>query len=339
MASASNELEKKAKLPPNIVALSNMCLRCFGRGHRKADCDGNGVVTCDRCYGMNYLSRECCVLGWKPLDEYYQCFRMVGIQHTRFFTDLKIGNKMVAAMIDTNRTTTVIDPAVVYKLLGSANNLPSAYLFKTENYHPCQLTCLVEKLDEDLRIILGMDFLGQRHVNLHLNGVELHSTLNGLPSRAPSARYIITVTMTLKEVSATIDTSCVRSKVDRSIANHILMNATGHTYNPRTKILTTEMMWNNKTVRMPLEVVDFGSEKLILGTDFLKCGEFAMKLDGITQNLKNPWKGSHQDFIQYAYNHPLGDGLKQLVIVNLTPRNQDEFRQILERPIDPTNSD
>lgn len=321
-----------------MVSNSPMCLRCFQFDHHRSECENNPVVTCSKCFGLNYLTRDCCDRGWRQNDEYFQSFRMVGIEKTRFFTDIPIMNKNVAGLIDTNRSTTLIDWSVFDKLFTEQANFewnknPTTCVLTILQPHPSKLRCNVNLLKNDLRIILGMDFLSQRHVELKLNGVKLTPTLGGKFFRSPESRFQLKILIADETFFGIIDTAATQSKMDCTILNLLMRRKDPmYKYDSQTHLCLTPLTWNGTEVNIQIKVIkQTGTNKLILGTDFLKLYNFEFALDGISLNINNPWKTSHQDAIQFAYNHEQGKKLVLVLKGDKKPRYKDIIRPIMKR--------
>lgn len=325
-----------------MVSNSIICLRCFQYDHHRKDCTNHPVVSCSKCYSLNFLTRNCCELKFKPDDEYFQSFRMIGEEHTQYFTDIPIGNKMVSALIDTNRSTTEIDWAVFNKLYTEKSWRSFDYKFYALGYvtcvlnvpkpHKSQLRCDVALLKNDLKIILGIDFLSQRHVVLKLDGTTLIPTVSERISRFPSARYTIELTVATGKFIGIIDTSSTQSLMDLSVLNWLRRHDKTYSYDPETRSCITTFTWNEKEVRMAFKVKRIGKNKLELGTDCLMNFQFEFMLDGISLNIQNPWKTTHQDAVQFAYNHENGKKLVLVLRGSKTPRYEDTKRPTLKLP-------
>lgn len=166
-----------------MVSTSNLCLRCFNYNHRKENCLQNTVITCSTCYRINYLTRNCCHLPETTDDEYYQSFRMVGQKHTRFFIDVEINGKMIAALVNTNLCRSIIDVAVKDFIMVNVKdhaislfNEISTQVRITRQKMILQFE--VQNLKGDLLIMLGQDFLEQRRCIVRLGGIIIQPRMN-----------------------------------------------------------------------------------------------------------------------------------------------------------------
>lgn len=318
-----------------MASFSAICIRCFQYGHQRDDCKNHPIVSCSTCFGMNYLTRNCCQINWMPKDQYYQSFRMVGIKETLFFTDIPIVNKMVAGLIDTNRTTTVLDWAVFNKLHLEDPQFkyihPDNCILNIKKYSIARLNCKTALLKNDLRLILGMDFLTQRHVELKLDGQKLSPTLNGEYSRCANARYNVVVKIASEEFTGIIDTSLTQSKMSLTVFKFI-RTSSRYTYDIRKKLCFVPLTWKSKEIELIFQVLTTIKTPFVFGTDFLKCWNFEFVLDGISLNIHNPWKTEHPDSIQFAYNHNCGQKLRTALLADKLRLCKDTRRPILQRP-------
>lgn len=319
-----------------MAAFSAVCLRCFQYGHRREDCKNHPIVSCSACFGMNYLTRNCCQIKWRPKDEYYQSFRMVGEKNTLFFTDIPIVNKMVAGLIDTNRSTTVIDWSVFSKLHEEHPNFiyipPNKCAFDIQNYSIARVNCKAALLKGDLRIILAMDFLAQRHMELKLDGHKLVPTLNGKPSRCSEARFQIVVHIASQEFTGIIDTSLTQTQMNYEVFR-FFRNTSQYNFESGRNVCIVPLTWKNKKLELIISVEVTNQSSLVFGTDFLKGRNAEFILDGIALNINNPWKTNHQDSIQFAYNHNCGKKLRTALLADKRRLCKDARRPILQRPL------
>lgn len=319
-----------------MVSNKPICLRCFQYDHHRSECNNDPVITCSKCFGLNYLTRDCCNLPRRPDDEYFQSFRMVGTDKTRFFTDVQIGNKMVAALIDTNRTQTIIDWAVSSKLSRENNTkfrfIPPIWcVVDFPRPNPASMKCKISVLPGDLRIILAMDYLSQRHVEIKLNEVKLIPQIDGSCARAATARYKINILLASRNYLSVIDTTCTQSIFDVSLLIYMLKQP-GCGYDHKTRLCNVPVTWKGKTVAMTFKVKRSLENRVILGTDCLKKFGFKFMLDNVSLNINNPWKTTHQDAIQFAYNHERGRDLSRIIKTERLARLPDTSRPILQRP-------
>lgn len=318
-----------------MVSKRPICLRCFAYDHHRSECKNDPVISCSTCFGLNYLTRDCCNLPRRPDDEYCQSFRMVGKEKTKFFMDFPIGTKMVAALIDTNRTRTVFDWAVPDKLYTENATFrfipPSSCVIDLPRPNPASLNCRVSSLPGDLRIIVGMDYLSQRHVEIKFNGVKLSPQVNGSYARSATARYNINIDLASRTYPSVIDTTYTYSLFDVSLLNFIKNQPLCY-YNYRTRLCNVPVTWKGKTVEMVFRVQRSIEHRVILGTDCCKAFGFEFNLDGVSLNINNPWKTDHQDAIQFAYNHAQGSELMRIMKTERLPRRQDTFRSIVQLP-------
>lgn len=319
-----------------MASFDALCLRCFEYGHHRGSCTNHPIVSCSVCFGMNFLTRECCKLEWRPKDEYYQCFRMVGVAETRYFTDVPIINKMVAGLIDTNRSTSIVDWAVFNKLKSEDPNFRyvtgKTCIVKIPKPHISVLECKVALLTGDLRIVLGMDFLCQRHVELKLDGTLLVPTVNRELSRSANARYNLDVQIGSIMFTGTIDTSLTQSQMKTSVLKLLGSTSVPFIYDNEHKVCTVSVIWKKREIKMPFKVGKFLETSFSFGTDFLKNWTFDFKLDGIELDIHNPWKTTHQDGLQFAYNHVHGNKLRLALLADKCRLVKDTFRPIIERP-------
>ncbi|KAL5283869.1 hypothetical protein ACFFRR_006262 [Megaselia abdita] len=281
-----------------MVSDMPICLRCFQFDHHRSQCKNHPVVSCSKCYGLNYLTRDCCNEEWKSEDnQYFQGFRLVGIKETRFFTDIPIGDTMVAGLIDTNRSTTSIDWAVFQKMYTGNRPLTSysACELKILKKHPATIRCNIELLPGDLRIILGMDFITQRHVELFLGKFQLVPKLNGKYARNSEARFDVDVLFAKRAFTGNIDTSLTQSEIDVSILSHLRRSDPNYEYDCPNRVCSTAMVYKGEEIKLSFKVKRTRSTTLKLGTDFLKGFGFTMELDGIKLDINNPWKTEHQE--------------------------------------------
>lgn len=316
-----------------MVSNRPICLRCFAYDHHRSECKNDPVISCSKCFGLNYLTRDCCGSPRKPTDEYYQSFRMVGSTDTKFFTDIPIANKMVAGLVDTNRSRTVIDWAVLEKLRTESPTVnytpPNICSINIPKPHTSVLRTQVVSLPGDLRIVLGMDFLTQRHVELTLKGVKLQPKLNGQFARSPTARYIINLVLASKPIPAVIDTGITQSKMDVSILSFLHCHDSTHHYDHLTRMCQVPVKWKGKEMKMSFRVERSRENQIALGTDFLKKCGFEMILDGVCLNINNPWKTSHQDAIEFVYNQDRGKELERIIRTERLVRNKDTSRPVV----------
>lgn len=306
-----------------MVSHSSVCLRCFDyHQHQRQNCRRNAVVSCSKCFRMNYLTRECCG-GPKRFgdDEYPQVFRLVGTQNTCFFTDIKVGNKFIAALINTNLTTSKIDWAILNLLTKQPNYTYSM----TEKTVPLPITlhkrntnlnCEYGSLSEPTQIELGMDYLNQSSAALKLDGIFVAPILNGLPSKTKEARYIIYVSIYGKMYEAIIDTGIPKSRIDLTMLSDLKKRGHDlHAYDLLRSTMDLQMRWQETEIDMQFCVKGLivKGPKIRLGNDFLKLRNTHFILDGIDLNINNPWKTTHPNNIEFAYNHPLGGKLRVLL--------------------------
>lgn len=323
-----------------MISGSSICLRCFDyHQHQRQQCKRNAVICCSICYRLNYLTRECCDgPEQKQNDEYPQVFRMVGTDKTYFYTDVKVGTKFSSAFINTNLSTSKIDWATLnelttqpnYRYTMSSKTVPLPIVHKSTTF---TLNCEYGSLPNLDRIELGMDYLTQTGATLKLNGLFLKPFINGLPSTSKESRYIIYVRIYGKQYEAIIDTGIAKSRIDfstvlmfekRSNKHHVfdLLNATVD--------LTIE--YENKSIPMNFIVRGMVTKgpKIRLGTDFLKLNRFSFLLGGIELNILNPWKTTDSNNIDFAYNHPMGQKLRTLILVG---HRRYRFQENHKRPI------
>lgn len=321
-----------------MVSKRSICIRCFQYDHHRSNCTNSPVVSCSECFGLNYLTKNCCKLPYKSDEEYYQGFRMVDPDNTRFFTDIPIGKTMVAALIDTNRSNTVIDYAVVTKLQTEQVKFqytpPGTYVIEIPKPYPASLRAKMSLLPHDYRIILGMDYLSQRHVELKLNGIKISPQVDGFFTRSVHARFAANVVIASKTFLGVIDTALTQSKIDLSVLNLLCGSNATHTYDHVTRTCNVAMGWKEKKVDITFKVVRRQANAIILGTDSLKKLSCEMILDGITLNVNNPWKTKHSEGIEYAYNHGQGNELRRILVTERLPLLKDTMRPTLTRPIE-----
>lgn len=318
-----------------MVSNRPICLRCFRYDHHRSECSNDPIITCSTCFALNYLTRDCCKLPRRPNDEYFQSFRLVGNEKTRFFTDIQVGNKMVAALIDTNRTQTVIDWVVadVFRQQTSRFRFIPAMFCEVElpRPNPATLKCKITTLPGDLRIILGMDYLAQRHVQLTLSDVKLLPREGKTVARSPAARFKIDAVLGSKSYTSVIDTTYTRSQIEINLLNYLEKQPQCY-YNYKTRLCNVAVTWRGKTAIIAFTVKRCYEHEVILGTDFLKEFGFTFALDGVSLDINNPWKTSHQDAIQFAYNHEQGKELARIIETEKLERLQDTVRPMLQYP-------
>lgn len=330
-----------------MVSNSSICLRCFTyHQHDRHACRRNAVICCSRCFRMNYLTRDCCNAPQKPSDdEYPQVFRMVGVNTTCFFTDIKIGTKFVSALLDTNMTTSRVDWAVVnllsqapnYHLSLSENTIPIPVSF---NKRIVNLACEYGTLSNPIQMELGMDYLVQSSAAMKLDGLFVTPMVKGRPSKTKEARYIIYVSIYGKMFEAIIDTGIPQSRVDVTLLSAPEKRKNKlHVYDLRKSTITVDlqMKWQDAELDMCFIVGSFATNgpKIRLGTDFLMQRRFHFILNGIDLDINSPWKTSNPDNIEFIYNHPLGDTLRLLLKAeNLHYRFRSNYvRPVAARPI------
>lgn len=246
-----------------MIADSNMCLRCFEyHGQQRKNCCKNTVICCSSCYRINYFTRECCHGPKRNEDiEYPQVFRLVGVQNTFFFTDIKVSHRHVAAMINTNLSTSKIDFAVLDALCNqpgyrfSMRN-PTVPLPIKINNTLRNLDCHYTKLNGQLRLELGMDFLMMNVVSLKLDGLYLTPMRNGHRSQDNEGRYIIYVRIYGKDYAAIIDTGSSYSRMDLTVLTQIEDYADKtHSYNLIRSLVDVTMNWQNQDISMQFHVM------------------------------------------------------------------------------------
>lgn len=100
-----------------MVSLSRICLRCYSYNHGKDEpCKNPIVVSCSKCYRLNYLTKNCCDLPTMDDNRYMKCFHLAGNPTPRFFIDVKIHGRSISAMINTNISISKVDTAVLLYL-------------------------------------------------------------------------------------------------------------------------------------------------------------------------------------------------------------------------------
>lgn len=321
------------------MSTSALCIRCFDYGkHTRQECKAKSVICCSSCFRLNYLTKHCCNSNRDvPDDEYPQTFRMVGVINTLFFIDIQVGKKFVAAKLNTNASISKMDFAVLNELTKQSDykysmNGPYVPLPICVDNIISNLQCEYRDLGKTLRLELGMDFMLKNSIELQLDNVILEPSYNGKSSKVKEARFHIQVAIGEKLYRAVIDTALTRSRIDlntvleldKTAPNDISFDLLGSTAEIKLKRHNKETVIN-----FDIRGVD-GANNIRLGIDFLKQRQFIFRFNGIELNINNPWKVSHPDAIDFAYNHELGNKLKYIIKHEL---EENTRRSILPKPI------
>lgn len=323
-----------------MVTKADFCLRCFKYRHQRQECKDPKmkIISCSYCYAMNYLTRDCC--GRSIVlddDEYQQSFRMVNKDKLRFFIDVPIGKKMVAAIISTNLSTSRMDSAVVHYLKRN-----SSYKYDVTN-NTIQLEIInnrrkvgvnfeITDLENDDRLMLGMDYLLHCDVTLKLDGAALVPSLNGRFIKSADARYTIQVQIYHMNIEAIIDLSLTQSVISNPLAkNFLLINIDELDFFHANSVVP--VTFNNITTEVNLGRLEtpIKHQLLILETDFLKARDCIISLNGVELDVQNIWTTSHQDGIEYIYNHQEGTKLFNLLAIERFYKLRNSRRAILPK--------
>lgn len=319
-------------------------MRCFDyHQHQRQDCKRNAVICCSNCYRLNYLTRECCKGPERNADEEYpQVFRMVGIDKTYFFTDVKVGTKFVSALINTNLSTSKIDWAILneltkqsdYRYTMASKTVPLPIFNRSKTF---TIDCEYGNLLDPIQIELGMDYLTQTDAALKLDGIFLKPFRNGLPSISKESRYIIYVCIYGKQYEAVIDTGISRSYIAFNIALDLDKRSNKqHVFDFLNATFDVNLEWQNSQI--PIKFLAHGiiknGPKIRLGTNFLQQRNFTFTLGGIELNINNPWRVTGPNNIDFAYNHLMGQKLRTLIRAgNIRYHFQENHsRPMLKRP-------
>lgn len=316
-----------------MVSLSDICLRCYSYNHGKTEpCVNPIVVSCSNCYLMNYLTKGCCDLPNMDDNRYIKTFHLAGSPTPKFFIDVNIYGRSIAAMLNTNLSISRIDVAVLYHLQqkrpGRYNqNAGIVKVPMVVHHKPQLLDCEIRKLNGDIRIELGVNFLMGQYLLFRLNGHNI-ARRHGKPLETSHSRLLLDVVINDKLVSAIIDTSLVQSILHPNALNKQPENI--------TMSITTSVIWNTTSIAVNFKLdATLKNSTALLGMDFLMQSNFYFKLGRIEIETQGTWVATHQDMYEYVYNHSNGHRLRDLLAVLQRERKYNQPRHILNRPIAP----
>ncbi|KAL5287385.1 hypothetical protein ACFFRR_008348 [Megaselia abdita] len=321
-----------------MVSTSNICIRCFSYHGQKEQCKKPIVIACSNCYLMNYLTKSCCAKPPMEDNMYTKSLHLAGSPTPRFFVDVNIFGRAVAAMVNTNLSISKIDVAVLHYLKvikpkKYTNTQDLVVVPMYVNDRRIVISCQTGQLNDNIRIELGVDFLLNFRLKLTLNGVNI-ARQHGHPLSSPRSRFYIDVKVGRKLVEAVIDTSLLQSRIHPVILNDSNNNNLGQE-------ASAEITWDNTSVMLRLKLVTVMKSPLLLGMDYLMKSDFILFMGRLQIETKGTWVSSHQDMMEYAYNHPYGTALKDLLVVLRRDMNYDMPRPILNCPLveNPENND
>lgn len=293
------------------VSDSSICIRCYNYGHTKEEpCIQEIVVSCSKCYHMNFLTMHCCELPVMDDNKYLKTVHLAGRPIPRFFMDVKIKGRAIAAMIHTNLSKSKVDVAVIHYLnqlhpgIENMASTGSMMITMRTNGKFYELDCDVTRLNDGILIHLGVDFLKRNKIILRLDGENL-CKVKGHPLQEKPSRFFAVVKVFNKEMKAVIDTSLLQSRIYPI-----------HVKKENGNIATIPVVWKGCTILLQCKVTTetYGSS-LALGMDFLMQRSFSLILNGTEINVQGTWISPHQDMLEFVYNHPNGTALRNLLIV------------------------
>lgn len=145
---------------------SKPCFRCYQLSHSTRErCPNNGLISCTRCFRANVFTNGCNCLD-KKQPEPCQVLRFIGNPKSpRWFTDLKIHDQIVPAMINTSITRCRVSVTFAkwwnsYNSSNKTNDQTMILLAITRKERQIQIPCdVINNLEENIHIEIGTELM------------------------------------------------------------------------------------------------------------------------------------------------------------------------------------